>query len=281
MSNIFTKKEITNLVLSTFATIVVICLSIFLIWKFFQEYEYAYLLAGILLPIFMMLLSSQYCAGTFVSLIMMILGVLGYYYLNDPYKLISLSFSIYMAMFKIMRIGNNLEGNYIDKDILKNNDLCYLHELINSDWYQENKDISLYEIQTNSLINQEFHQEYVNNIINVLVKNNMKDFSESAYSKEILLRIHAIGTIQTLPIPVSKNADGIISTGTQLLINIFSNLKTINYMKSIDITDDNFIISSARQLINNSLNEFGHVSINEIEEIKNNKLISSRFNLLK
>ncbi len=114
MSNIFTKKEITNLVLSTFATIVVICLSIFLIWNFFKDYEYAYLLAGILLPIFMMLLSSQYCAGTFISLIMMILGVLGYYYLNDPYKLIALSFSIYMAMFKIMRIGNNLEGNFSD-----------------------------------------------------------------------------------------------------------------------------------------------------------------------
>ena len=281
MSNIFTKKEITNLVLSTFATIVVICLSIFLIWNFFKDYEYAYLLAGILLPIFMMLLSSQYCAGTFISLIMMILGVLGYYYLNDPYKLISLSFSIYMAMFKIMRIGNNLEGNYIDKDILKNNDLCYLHELLNSDWYQENKDISSYEIQTNSLINQEFHQEYVNNIINVLVQNNVKYFSESAYSKDTLLRIHAIGIIKTLPIPITKNADGVISVGTQLLLNIFSNLKTINYMKSIDITDDNFIISSARQLINNSLNEFGPVSINEIEEIKNNKLISSRFNLLK
>jgi hypothetical protein len=281
MSNIFTKKEITNLVLSTFATIVVICLSIFLIWNFFKDYEYAYLLAGILLPIFMMLLSSQYCAGTFISLIMMILGVLGYYYLNDPYKLIALSFSIYMAMFKIMRIVNNLEGNYIDKDILKNNDLCYLHELLNSDWYQENKDISSYEIQTNSLINQEFHQEYVNNIINVLVQNNVKYFSESVYSKDTLLRIHAIGIIKTLPIPISKNADGVISVGTQLLLNIFSNLKTINYMKSIDITDDNFIISSSRQLINNSLNEFGPVSINEIEEIKNNKLISSRFNLLK
>lgn len=249
--------------------------------EFFKDYEYAYLLAGILLPIFMMLLSSQYCAGTFISLIMMILGVLGYYYLNDPYKLIALSFSIYMAMFKIMRIGNNLEGNYIDKDILKNNDLCYLHELLNSDWYQENKDISSYEIQTNSLINQEFHQEYVNNIINVLVQNNVKYFSESAYSKDTLLRIHAIGIIKTLPIPITKNADGVISVGTQLLLNIFSNLKTINYMKSIDITDDNFIISSARQLINNSLNEFGPVSINEIEEIKNNKLISSRFNLLK
>jgi hypothetical protein len=281
MSNIFTKKEITNLVLSTFSTIVVICLSIFLIWNFFQDYEYAYLLAGILLPIFMMLLSSQYCAGTFVSLIMMILGVLGYYYLNDPYKLIALSFSIYMVMFKIMRFGNNLKGNYIDKDILKNNDLCYLHDLLNSDWYQKNKDLASYEIQTNPLISQEFHQEYVNNIINVLVKNNMKDFSESAYSKEILLRIHAIGTIQTLPIPVSKNADGIISTGTQLLINIFSNLKTISNMKTIDIENDNFIISSAHKIISNSSYQFGPVSINEIEEIKNDKLISSRFNLLK
>ncbi len=281
MSNIFAKKEITNLILSTLATILVICLSIFLVWKFFQNYEYIYLLSGILLPIFMIFLSSQYCANALLSLIIMILGILGYYYLHDPYRLIALSISIYMAMFKIMRFGNNLKGNYIDKDILKNNDLCYLHELLNSDWYQLNKDLVSYEIQTNSLINQEFHQEYVNNIVNVLVKRNMKDFSESAYSKDTLFRIHAIGMIQSLPIPVSKNADGIISTGTQLLINIFSNLKTINNMKTIDIENDNFIISSAHQIISNSLNQFGPVSINQIEEIKNDKLISSRFNLLK
>ncbi len=281
MSNIFTKKEITNLVISTLATIAVICLSIFLIWKFFHNYEFIYLISGILLPILMIFLSSQYCAGTLAVSIVTILGILGYYYLNDPYKLIALSISIYMVMFKLIRLGNNLKGNYIDKDILMNNDLSYLHELLNSDWYQSNKDLTFREIPTYSLINQAFHKEYVNNIINVLVLNNMKDFSKSDYSKELLIRIHAIGIIHTLPIPISKNADGLVSTGTQLLINIFSNLKTINFMKTIDIEDYDVIVSSAHQLIRKSSNKFGTVSINEIEEIKNNKLISSRFNLLK
>jgi hypothetical protein len=280
MDKVFTKEEIMKLVFSISGIIIIICLSIFLIYMFFQDDKLIYLLAGIILPIFMMFVSSQYFAGPSFVLIIITSGIFGFYYLGEPYKLVALSISIYMAMYKLVRYGNDLKGNYIYKDIIKNNDLCYLNELFNSDWFKENKDKNPYNIQLNSLINQKFHKEYIGNIINILVKNNIDEFSKSRYSKDILLKMHAIGIIHSLPVPISKNADGLVSIGSQLLLNTFSYLKTINNMKTIDFENDVLIISSIKQIITNSSSQFGDVSDEELDAIVNNKLISSRFNLL-
>ena len=92
--------------------------------------------------------------------------------------------------------------------------------------------------------------------------------------------MHAIGIIHSLPVPISKNADGLVSIGSQLLLNTFSYLKTINNMKTIDFENDVLIISSIKQIITNSSSQFGDVSDEELDAIVNNKLISSRFNLL-
>lgn len=250
-------------------TFAVLGLSIYLIWIFFQDYQFIYLIAGILSPIILLMMSSQYCAGNLFALIVIAAGLVGYIYLDEPYKLVSASVAAYIILFKIIRYGNELTGNYIEKNAVQNHDLLFLNQLLNSEWYQENKNKDPNSINPESLINQNFHQRHIGQIIQTLMINNMAEFSKSGYSKENLFKLHSTGIIHTLPRPISKNANGLISTGTQMLLNVFGNLESINNMPSSYIENEALHIFSTNQLVERSANEFGIVTDDEVNRIKN------------
>jgi len=259
------KKELIIII----ATFTVIGLSIFLILKFFHNYNFIYLVAGVIVPIVVMFISSQYFAGNLFALVIITGGGVGYFYLDVPYNYLCGSLSAYLFLFRMIRYGNDMQGNYIDNNTISNSDMHFLNKLLNSDWYEQNKNKNGYEIDVDYLVQQPFYQTHVKKIIATLVSNNIKDFSDSKYSNEILIKLHATGTIHTLPKPISKNADGLISVGTQMLLNIFSNIKLINSESSLNIENDELNIYSAKHLVERSENEFSEVSNDEFEKLKN------------
>jgi hypothetical protein len=235
---------------------------------FFSDYNYIYLVAGILVPLIVMLTSSQYCAGNLIALIIILGGGIGFFYFDNPYSHLSGAFSVYLILFKVIRYGNDMTGNYIDRNVLFNSDMRFLNELLNSDWYENNKQKQSDEIDPEDLVNQQFYQSHVNTIIQTLVSNNLAEFHNSKYNSEVLLRLHAIGTIYTLPMPISKNEDGLISVGTQMILNVFGNIKSINQFDTLNVDNEQVFINSAKQLVQRSENEFGKVSHEEVERIK-------------
>ncbi len=104
MESLFTKKFFIGII----AFVLIICLSIFLIWTFFQDYDFIYLIAAIIFPLIMFLISSPYCLGTILTLTFIIAGLISPNYLDAPYNLTVLCFSIYLLLFKIWRYGEDL-----------------------------------------------------------------------------------------------------------------------------------------------------------------------------
>jgi hypothetical protein len=68
--------------------------------------------------------------------------------------------------------------------------------------------------------------------------------------------------------PISKNEDGLISVGTQMILNVFGNIKSINQFDTLNVDNEQVFINSAKQLVQRSENEFGKVSHEEVERIK-------------
>lgn len=258
-------------IIGAIASFCVLSISFYFIWLFFQDYQFIYLFSAILIPIITMLISSQYCAGNLFALIVIGMGLLGYFYFDEPYGLVSGSVSAYMILFKLFRYGNELTGNYIDRYELKTHDHLFLNELLNSDWYQENKNKPPETVNKESLINQDFFQKHVGQIIQTLVMNKLEEFSESGYNKSNLFNLYSTGIIHTLPKPIVKTPEGIISTGTQMLLNVFANLNSINSMQSLDIENELLQILSANQLVERSANEYGIVTEEELDRIKTAK----------
>ena len=82
-------------IIAAVATFAIIGLSIYFIILFFDDYNYIYLVAGILVPLIVMLTSSQYCSGNLVALIIIVGGGIGFLYFESPYSHLSGAFSVY------------------------------------------------------------------------------------------------------------------------------------------------------------------------------------------
>jgi len=206
----------------------IIGLGIFFLYKFFRDFEFVYLICGTLIPLIAFAVSSQYFGGRNFFSLVLIGSVLGIYFLDYPYTYLFGSFLVYFLMIKFVRYSSGLTGDYISVQELSNLDNKFLSNFLNSSWYENEKNANPDELDVNNLINQHFYKESVNPIIDLFIQKYPAQFKNSSYTKEKLLRIHGLGTLHGLPIPIVKNEDGPVSVGTQLLLNIFGNIESIN-----------------------------------------------------
>jgi hypothetical protein len=241
-------------------------LSIYFIVMFFQDYDFTFLICGIVIPIISLLISSQYFAARIFTIIIVIGSIVGFYYVDSPYNYLPASLGIYLVLFKMIRLFSGLTGNYIDRKILIGQDFRFISELLNSDWFKNAKDKSPFELNIDELINQSFYKRSVIPIIDTLVDNNKTQFSSSSFSKEGLMKIHAIGTLHGLPLPVVKNPESITSTGTQLLLNIFGNIESINEF-GVKTNAENVYVNATYSLKENSKRALGEVTSEELKKI--------------
>ena len=89
--------------LSEIAKALILVLSIYLIWNFFSEYNYYFLIAGILFPIIAGFLSNQYCLTNTLMLFFIALGIGGYFYFEVPNNLFAGCAAVYIILWKIVR----------------------------------------------------------------------------------------------------------------------------------------------------------------------------------
>lgn len=240
-------------------------LCIFFLYKFFIEFEFVYLICGTLIPIIAFPISSQYFGGRIFFIFVLIVSVIGIYIFDYPYTYLFGSFLIYYLMLKIIRYSSGLTGDYISVKELSNLDKIFLIKLLNSSWYENQKDFHSDNLDVNNLINQSFFQDSVNPIIELFIHKYPDHFKNGSYTNEKLLKIHALGTLHGLPIPIVKNEEGPVSIGTQLLLNIFENIESINrYDANTD--KEELHIQSVYNLKRNSINLHGELSENELNE---------------
>ena len=253
--------------ISGLASILILLLSMWLIWNFFQDYNYKFLAAGIFLPILALFLSSQYCFSNTLMLILILLGVIGYFYLENPNNIFAGCTSLFIILVKIFRSINNFTGNYLDINDVKSFDFKFIKSLIISEWYENNKNNNkIDELSINLLINQSFYKENVTPIIGILIANNVENHLNSNFSKESLLKIHAIAVLSCLPNPIIKNKEGLRSVGTQLLFNIFANLKNLNVIPNHNPDNIELNAFTASQILNNSRDEYGELTQMELHK---------------
>jgi hypothetical protein len=244
---------------------IVIGLSIYFIVIFFQNYDFVFLFCGVGIPIIALMISSQYFAGNSFTVSILIGSLIGVHYFNTPYNYLSGSLGAYFFLFKFIRWGSSLTGNYIDKGLLLGQDAKFISTVLNNEWFKDKKPN---EVTINDLLNQDFYNTSVTPIIEILILNNRTQFESSTYTKDKLLKIHAIGTMYGLPCPIIKTQEAFISTGTQLLLNIFANIKAIN-KSEVNTDHDNVHIQSVDILKRNSKNQFGEVTQEDIEVLMN------------
>ncbi|MEX0662943.1 MAG: hypothetical protein WEA58_02175 [Balneolaceae bacterium] len=243
----------------------IIGLCIFFLYKFFIEFEFVYLICGTLIPIIAFAVSSQYFGGGIFFSFVLIVSVLGIYFFDYPFTYLFGSFLVYYLMLKIIRCSSGLTGDYLSVRELSNLDNKFLNNFLNSSWYESHKDANPDDLDVNNLINQSFYKESVNPIIDLFIQKYPYYFNNSSYTKVKLLRIHGLGTLHGLPVPIVKNEDGPVSLATQLLLNIFGNIESINKY-GVNTDKEELHIQSVYNLKRNSINSYGELSKDELSE---------------
>lgn len=239
----------------------------FLIYMFFQDYNYSFLIAALLLPLIVLFTTTKYCLGVIGNLIFLVLGIIGYFYLEGANSLISAC----LAGFAIIGFGVRYGIDFRFKQgailLIQEKDRELLQWLFLSNWYSENRTLAPDEITPESLIKEPGYNEFLTPIIEAFVTNNFAAYQKSGFSAKDLVRLHAVGIIYTLPIPVSKNPEGIISTGTQLLLNVFTNIEMLSKHPSLGINNDFRNGMTAQQLVQRSKEIYGPVSETELNAL--------------
>jgi len=243
----------------------IIGLCVYFVYKFITELDFIFLICGTLIPIIAFAVSSQYFFGRIFFSLVIIGSVIGIYFFDYPYNYLIGSFLFYYLTLKIIRYSSGLTGDYISVQELSNFDEKFLNNLFNSSWYENHKDANPDEIDVNNLINQHFYKESVIPIINLFIQKYPTQFKASSYTKEKLLRIHALGTLHGLSVPIVKNEDGPVSIGTQLLLNLFGNIESINKY-GVNTDKEELHIQSVYNLKRNSINSYGELSKDELNK---------------
>ncbi|MBK8390736.1 MAG: hypothetical protein IPL23_16255 [Saprospiraceae bacterium] len=193
----------------------------------------------------------------YANVIFIALGIGGYFYFEVPNNLFAGCAAVYIILWKIVWNGDNLTGNYTNLKDFKAYDSKFSKALLNSEWYEQNKDNYLInEITINALLKQNFYEEYVIPMVKNLISNNFDDFSKGKITLENLLKLHATGIIHSMPNPLIKNKDGIISVGGQLIVNAFASLKTLNTLPGSLPEDYKLNINTTSLLIEKSYERF-------------------------
>lgn len=105
-------KETPDILPSIF-TYGVVGLSFFFIVKFFINFNIIFLLSGTIVPLIAFTTSSQYFGGFIFATLLLIGSSFFTYYLNSPYNYLVGAFVAYYIMFKIIRYGFDLTGDYL------------------------------------------------------------------------------------------------------------------------------------------------------------------------
>lgn len=241
----------------------IIGICIFFLYKFFIEFEFIYLICGTLIPMIAFAVSSQYFGGRVFFCFVLIGSLAGIYFFDYPYTYLLGSFLVFYLLLKMIRYTSGLTGDYISVQELSNLDHKFLNNLFNSSWYENHKNADPDELDVNNLMNQHIYKESVVPIIDLFIQKYPAQFKNSSYTKEKLLRIHALGTLHGLSVPVVKNEDGPVSIGTQLLLNIFGNIESINKY-GVNTDKEELHIQSVYSLKRNSINSYGELSKDEL-----------------
>ena len=255
-------------IISRISSILVFGVTIYFIYLFFSNYNYIYLICGIVIPILLMAMASQYCLGNLLVLILFVSSTITIFVADHPSDHLFAAISIYTALIYLIRYGKNMTGNYIQKKELQVLDIKFTQELLNSEWFSLNAhkagDISLVK----ELCAQKCYETHVNEILKYLFITYKSNYVKSRLTIQDLNEIHALAIISSLPKPIIKNKEGLVSTGTQMLLNVSNNLGKINVLK-LDISNRMSIVMSTADLVKNSTKEFGPVSDEQVEKIKN------------
>lgn len=258
---------------TTLILYLVLGLSTFFIITFFLQYDSKFLVAAILFPVITYFLSSSYFAEPIVGLGVIGVGLAGYNYLDAYFGFLSLTFVIYFILFEVIRVSHSLTSGEYEKEEIKKADAKFMKELLRSEWFEKFKHDQTKKDSTNEysidlvedLVNQNFYKSQINVITDTLYRIDPPGFIKSRLSKEGLMNIHAIATIHSLPMPIVKNEEGLVSVGTQMLINVHLKLKEISSMDTTDIFNELSIASGAAEMVKRSKAKHDQVADDHLE----------------
>lgn len=260
----FMKKIITG-----FSIWSIIGLSGYLVYLFFQDYNWLFLLTAILAPILLMFLTSPYYKTNIITMIL--IGVFGYgaYIMSYSVSFLALSCLIYTILFKLVRIFGNLNSqDYFDhySRLQRGSDLIILGQLINSTTlfeYEDGSKVNYEDFKT--LFEVQGHSKYVRELVDSLIETYAKDFYNTDLTKEKLQELYIFAIYYSYPNIAVKNKDGILSVGTQYILNILNNLDLYNAIEGEKFEEDR-TIKAIQKMIYNSEKIHGQINEEDITE---------------
>jgi hypothetical protein len=216
-----------------------------------------------------MFLTSPYYKTNIITLIL--IGIFGYgaYSMSYPLSFLALSCLIYTILFKLVRIFGNLNSqDYFDhySRLQRGSDLIILGQLINS--------ATLFEYEDGSKVNYEGfktlfevqgHSKYVRELVDSLIETYAKDFYNTDLTKEKLQELYIFAIYYSYPNIAVKNQDGILSVGSQYILNILNNLDLYNAIEGEKFEEDR-TIKAIQKMIYNSENVHGRITEEDITE---------------